>query len=82
MSHPHRCKKRAIAQDAAGDVARAVLQPALEHLAHSLATGRSPLAAELHNPLSQLPGVPYFPLTRRNFLGQPRLPILRLRSAV
>jgi hypothetical protein len=50
-------------------VARAVLQPAAEHLGQQLTATRSTLPAELHNPLNQLGGVPYFALSRRSFLG-------------
>ena len=53
-------------------MARAVLQPAVEHLAQQLSSSRSTLSGELHSPLSQLSGVPYFPLSRRSFLGAPR----------
>ena len=56
-------------QDPEGDIARAVLQPAAEHLGQQLTAARSTLPAELHNPLNQLGGVPYFALSRRSFLG-------------
>ena len=57
------------AQDPDGDIARAVLQPAAEHLGQQLTAARSTLPAELHNPLNQFGGVPYFALSRRSFLG-------------
>ena len=56
-------------QDPGADVARAVLQPAAEHLGQQLTAARSTLPTELHNPLNQLGGVPYFALSRRSFLG-------------
>ena len=64
----------ACGQNPDGDIARAVLQPAAEHLGQQLTAARSMLPAELHNPLNQLGGVPYFALSRRSFLGAcPRL---------